>query len=198
MKKYLTAIIMIPLLFGAVYFAKAQSMYSITPSKSNEMKLSGTSSLHDWEMESKTFTSEAEFCMTPELSTHLSALKSLSFTLPVVDLKGDKSGLNNNAYEALHSDKYKNIGYTQVSAIVFEEKLGKTTIKSTGNLTIAGTTKEVVLDVLCIVNPDATITCSGSQKLQMSDYKVVPPSFMFGAMKTGNDIALDFTVVYKQ
>lgn len=189
---------MIPLLFGAVYFAKAQSMYSITPSKSNEMKLSGTSSLHDWEMESKTFTSEAEFCMTPELSTHLSALKSLSFTLPVVDLKGDKSGLNNNAYEALHSDKYKNIGYTQVSAIVFEEKLGKTTIKSTGNLTIAGTTKEVVLDVLCIVNPDATITCSGSQKLQMSDYKVVPPSFMFGAMKTGNDIALDFTVVYKQ
>jgi len=31
----------------------------------------------------------------------------------------------------------------------------------------------------------------------MTDYNVKPPSFMFGAMKTGNTVTLDFTVVYK-
>jgi len=53
------------------------------------------------------------------------------------------------------------------------------------------------MDVYCIVNKDATITCSGSEKLNMTDYNVKPPSFMFGAMTTGDAVTLDFNVVYK-
>jgi polyisoprenoid-binding protein YceI len=71
-------------------------------------------------------------------------------------------------------------------------------IKAHGNLTIAGVTIAVKMDVYCRVNNDSTITCTGSEKLKMSDYKIHPPSFMMGAMKTGDAITLDFILVYKK
>jgi hypothetical protein len=54
------------------------------------------------------------------------------------------------------------------------------------------------MDVSCVVNKNKTITCTGSDKLKMSDYQVKPPSFMLGAMKTGDAISLDFTMVFKK
>jgi hypothetical protein len=54
------------------------------------------------------------------------------------------------------------------------------------------------MDVYCVMNKDSTITCTGSDKLKMSDYQVKPPTFMMGAMRTGDAITLDFTMVYKK
>jgi hypothetical protein len=53
------------------------------------------------------------------------------------------------------------------------------------------------MDVHCTVNSDKTITCTGSGKMNMTDYNVAPPTFMSGAMKTGDAITLAFTMVYK-
>lgn len=86
--------------------------------------------------------------------------------------------------------------YTLVTADVSPEKEYKFLIKTTGNLTISGVTREVAIDVYCVVNNDTSISCSGTETLKMSDYEVKPPSFMLGAMKTGDDITLDFTLVY--
>lgn len=83
-----------------------------------------------------------------------------------------------------------------LSAKVSPEKDGKFLIKTSGNLTISGVTREVAMDAHCGVNKDTTINCSGTEALKISDYKVEPPSFLLGAMKTGNAIKLDFNVVY--
>lgn len=175
----------------------AQLNYTINASKANDMKLSGTSSLHDWDMTAHTFTGEAQFSFEKGNNKQLTSINSLSFSLPVKNLKSDNKGLDKNAYKALKTETHKNINYKLISAEVMPEKDSKFLIKTNGNLTIAGVTKEVLMDVYCIVNKDETISCSGSDKLKMSDFQVKPPSFMMGAMKTGNDITLDFTLVYK-
>lgn len=176
--------------------ALAQSTYVISDSKSNDMKLSGTSSLHDWDMNAHAFTGKAEFDFKKDDDQILVGLNSLTFSLPVINLKSDKKGLDKNAYEALHTGKYKNIAYTLLTAKVTPQKDHKFLVKTTGNLTISGVTKEVAMDVYCVVNKDDTIGCSGTESLKMSDYKVEPPSFMWGAMKTGDAVTLDFTMVY--
>lgn len=176
--------------------AVAQSSYTISDSKFNDMKLSGTSSLHDWDMNAHTFTGKADFDFKKGDNQTLVGLTSLTFSLPVSNLTSDKKGLDKNAYEALHKDKHNNILYTLVTAKVSPEKDHKFLIKTTGNLTISGVTREVAMDVYCVVNKDASISCSGTEALKMSDYKVEPPSFMWGAMKTGDAIKLDFSVVY--
>jgi polyisoprenoid-binding protein YceI len=68
--------------------------------------------------------------------------------------------------------------------------------QSYGKLTIAGVTRDIKMDVHSIINPDGTVTCKGSYKLNMTDYNVEPPSFMFGAMTTGDALTLNFEVIY--
>jgi polyisoprenoid-binding protein YceI len=173
----------------------SQEMYKINESKDINMKLSGTSTLHKWTMNTKTFTGEAQFGFSDHL---LNTVKSLNFSLAVEDLKSGEKGLDKNAYKALKTDKYKDILYTLTSAKVSPGKENRYLIKAQGNLSIAGVTKEVSMDVYCVINSDKSITCTGSDKLKMTDYQVKPPSFMLGAMKTGDAITLDFTLVYKK
>jgi len=174
----------------------AQSLYKINDSKDIDMKLSGTSTLHKWAMDAKSFSGNADF--TFKSAGQLSTLTSLTFALAVADLKSGESGLDKNAYKALNSKEYKDITYKLLSATITPKEDGVYLIKAHGNLTIAGVTKEVLMDVTCSVNKDGTITCTGSQTLNMTDYAIKPPKFMLGAMKTGDVITLDFTLVYKK
>jgi polyisoprenoid-binding protein YceI len=175
---------------------RAQTSYTIKDSKNNNMKLSGTSSMHDWDMNAQGFSGEAKFVFMKGDNEQLVDLSILTFSLPVLNLKSDKKALDKNAYDALKTKEFKNILYKLISAKVSPERDGKFLIKTNGDLTIAGITKEITMDVYCVVNKDTSISCTGSDKLNMSDYKVKPPSFMFGAMKTGDAVTLDFVMVY--
>ncbi len=62
---------------------------------------------------------------------------------------------------------------------------------------IAGVTQTIAMTVNAVVNSDNTITCSGSETLKLTDYKIDPPSFMLGAMKVKNDLTIQFNLVYK-
>jgi polyisoprenoid-binding protein YceI len=195
-EKYLKSLTLILLfVMGNYNIGYSQSTYKVKETKDVDMKLMGTSSLHDWEMDALTTTGEAQFVFKPGSESDLVSIKSLSLSIQVADLKSDSNGLNKNAYEALKSDKYKNIQYQLTSSTLSPEK-GGNLIKSKGNLTIAGVTKEIQMDVHQVINDDDTVTTKGSHTLNMTDYNVEPPSFMWGAMKTGDTITLDFAIVF--
>jgi polyisoprenoid-binding protein YceI len=175
--------------------SQAQAVYRLSDAKDINMKLSGTSTLHNWTMTAQNFKSEAQFVVK---AGQLNSLKSLTFLMAVADLKSGESGLDKNAYKALKADNFKSISYKLTSATVLPGKGNKFEIKTEGSLTIAGVTKEVIVYVYAIVNANETITCTGSEKLNMTDFGIKPPKFMFGAMKTGDAITLDFTFIYKK
>ncbi len=183
---------------GSIGLSQAQSIYKIQETKDVNMKLSGTSTLHNWVMNAQNTTGVAQFGFKGAGDTQLNSLKSLTFSLIVTDLKSGEKGLDKNAYKALKSDQYKDIDYKLTSAIIKPESGGKYLIKTKGNLTIAGVTKEVDMDVYAVINKDGSITCTGSDKLNMTDYSVKPPKFMLGAMKTGDAITLNYTLLYKK
>jgi len=183
-------------ILGFSHTLYSQSIYKINESRDIDMKLSGTSTLHKWSMDAKTFEGEAQFDFMPAGGHTLTGVRALTFSLDVMDLKSGETGLDKNAYKALKTNQYKDILYKLVSATVHPEKEGRYLVKTQGNLSIAGVTKDVSMDVYCAVNTDGTITCTGSDKLEMTDYQVKPPSFMLGAMKTGDAITLNYTLVY--
>jgi polyisoprenoid-binding protein YceI len=185
-------------LIASIELTQAQSTYKIQETKDVNMKLSGTSTLHNWEMSAQNTTGIAEFGFKGTGELELNSLKSLTFSLIVTDLKSGESKLDKNAYKALKTDQYKDIDYKLTSAVIMPESKGKYLIKTKGNLTIAGVTKEVIMDVYAVVNKDGSITCTGSDKLNMTDYSVKPPKFMLGAMKTGDAITLNYTLLYKK
>lgn len=177
---------------------QAQTVYRLTDSKSIHMKLSGTSTLHKWDMNASVFSGKASFDFKPGSTTELISLKSLTFILAVANLSSGEKGLDKNAYKALNTSQFKNISYKLTSATVTSEGAGKYLLNTHGGLTIAGITRQITMDVHCAVNSDGSITCTGTDTLKMTDYQVKPPTFMLGAMKTGDALTLDFTMVYKK
>ena len=186
------------LIIGSLINLRAQSEYVIAETNDVDMRLSGTSTLHNWVMNAKNTTGLATFGFAANDETKLSTLTSLSFTLIVKDLTSGEKGLDKNAYKALKSDQYKDIDYKLTSATIMPENAGKYLIKTKGKLTIAGVTKNADMDVYAVVNKNGSITCTGSDKLNMTDYSVEPPKFLMGAMKTGDAITLNYTLLYKK
>lgn len=195
MKTYIKGMALITMI-AIANIGYAQAIYKIQDSKDVAMKLTGTSTLHDWEMVAKEATGEAQFVFKTGTNGELQSVKSLTFTLEVKNLQSDNKGLDKNAYKALKSDKYKNIQYKLSSSTLSSEKEGYL-LKTKGKLTIAGVTNDIVVDVHLVVNKNGAITYKGSYNMNMSDYKVDPPTYLLGTIKTGDAITMEFEVVYK-
>ncbi len=196
MKKYIKCLALIAMI-GIANIGYTQAIYKIQGSKDVAMKLSGTSTLKKWEMEAKSATGEAQFVFKTGSDNELVSVQSLTFSLKVKDLQSDSKKLDKHAYKALKADEFKDIHYELSSSTLSSEK-GEYLLKAKGKLTIKGVTNDIVMDVHLVVNKNSTITGKGSYKLNMTDYKVDPPTFLLGAMKTGDAVTLDFTVVYKK
>src|ERR1700722_780084 len=176
-------VVMISCFIGFSQSLYSQAIYKIYESKDIDMKLSGTSTLHKWTMDAQTFEGNGQFNFKPGTKNVLTAIQNLTFSLAVQDLKSGEKGLDKNAYKALKTDEYKDIDYKLTSATVAPGAGNKYIVKTHGDLTIAGVTKPILMDISCVVNTNGCITCTGSYKLEMTDYQVKPPTFMLGAMK---------------
>jgi len=194
MRRYRNGLVLIAMI-GLTHIGYTQTVYKIQDNKDVDIKLLGTSTFHDWEMDAKKGTGEAQFVFKSVNESELTSLKSLTFTLEVKDLKSDNKGLDKNAYKALKTDEYKNIHYKLTSSAQSPEK-GGYLLKTKGKLTVAGVTNDIVMDIHIVMNETGAITCKGAYKLNMTDYDVEPPSFMMGVMKTGDTATLDFEVKY--
>ena len=156
------------------------------------IRMEGTSTFHDWHMTSQQAATNVASNFN---NASLTAMPSLIFTLPVEALKSGTKALNNNAYKALKSSKYPTITFTSGYANIRPDGVNKYTLTVQGKLNVAGVTKDIEVVANCVVNPvTMAIEASGSYKLKMTDYQVDPPSFMFGAMKTGNEVTIKFNV----
>lgn len=151
----------------------------------SNIKVSGTSNLHDWEMNAKTFTADANIVVKGDA---LQDITSLNFTLPVKNLKSKESLMDSRAYKTLNEEKFDKITFKLTEATVVP---GQKVVKVTGNLTISGVTNVVTIQSAYVVNADESITFKGTRKMKMSDFKIKAPSFMMGALKTGDALTID-------
>jgi polyisoprenoid-binding protein YceI len=177
------------LVFGCLSL-QAQNTYKLATSPDVTIKVLGSSNVHDWTMTSTAMESKGEF----NLPAH--RLQSFSFTLAVTTLKSEHSSMDSRTYSAVNATKYPEISYKLTSATITGEN-NKYVIETKGNLTFAGITQPISMEVAAVINADKTITCTGSKKIQLTDYSVKPPTFMLGTMKVYNDLTIQFNLIYK-
>jgi polyisoprenoid-binding protein YceI len=200
MKNLTRRITAITMIMAAIIFLTipqclmAQVNYKLLPGKDAGIKVLGSSNIHDWTMTATGIESQGDFKFEGD---QLRSLHAFSFSVEAKSLKSDHESMDNRTYKTINADKFPRIAYKLNSAVVTPVEKNKYAIKATGELTISGATQTVVLNVTAVVNPDKTITCTGSQKIQLTDYKIDPPTFMLGAMKVKNDLTIQFNLVYK-
>jgi hypothetical protein len=157
------------------------------------IKVTGTSTLHDWEMESSDAESEIRFRINEDGQPE--GIESVEFRLEKTTLKSDKSGLDRRAYEALNARRHPEIIFRSngTGNIEKDGNLYRTT--ATGDLTIGGVTRRVSVDATCI-NGDDGLICSGSSQLKMSDFNIDPPVMFLGTLRTGDEITVEYRIVH--
>jgi polyisoprenoid-binding protein YceI len=174
----------------------AQSVYKIAPANDVFVKVLGTSNIHDWTMTSTGIESQGVFKFNAK--DELVGLSSFGFTVQSKSLKSGKSSMDSRTYKSILADEFPKIVFQLKTAAINQVSANKFQIQATGNLNIAGATQAITLNVTAIVNPDHSITCTGTEKLKLTDYKIDPPSFMLGAMKVGNDLTIKFDLNYNK
>lgn len=173
---------------------QAQTTYKLTPGNEVTIKVLGTSNVHDWVLTSTAMESLGDFKID---DNQLRSLNSLTFSLLAKSLKSEHESMDNRTYKTMKADQFPKISYKLTSAAVSAVAKSKYSIKTTGDLTIAGVTQSISMTVTAVLNTDNTVTCSGAQNIRLTDYKIDPPSFMLGAMKVKNDLTIQFNLIYK-
>lgn len=176
-------------------FTNAQQVKYHTKDDLN-LLISGTSTLHDWDM--KSAKGEVTAMFTQGTAGQLTTLNTLTVVIPADGLKSGHSGMDNNAYKALKTDKNPNITYVLTNAGITVADANNYTVKCLGKLTIAGATVDADVIATVKINADKSISVSGTKKISMKDFKMEPPTFLMGTIKTGNDIVLKFDLTIRK
>ena len=185
------AIYIIVFLASGFSISKAAAQI-IFQSKAVTISLTGTSTLHDWEMKAAQGTSEVAFTMEAD---KIISISRLSFSLPAKSLKSEHEMMDKNTYKALSADKNPTISFVLSASSVTPTGKNSYQLHCYGKLTIAGTTKETDFVATCMYNPaDKSLTVTGVKAMKMTDYNVKPPTVMMGTIKTGNDINIAYNV----
>lgn len=180
------------IVLGMLFFAaetQAQTSYKTMPG--SQIKVFGTSNLHDWDMTASTFSCEGVFIVR---DGELLDVKSLWFSLPVTNLKSKEDLMDTRAHKALKAAEFSKISFKLRDAVLMPQRK----LKAMGSLTIGGVTNEVIIMSSYVINADETITCKGTKAIKMSDHKIKAPSFMMGALKTGNEVSIEFSLKLKK
>lgn len=174
-------------LFALCITANAQKGYNLDVKTS--FSVSGTSTMHDWEMKSASKTGTANLVVT---DSKLTDINSIDITLPAESIKSEKKSMDKVAYETLKTDKFKNIKYVLKSA----DKVNETTWNLTGTYTIAGVSKVLKTQVKTTVAANGAVSIQGSNKITFTEFGMKSPTAMFGAIKTGEDLTIKFNLTF--
>ncbi|GAB2973907.1 hypothetical protein GCM10027049_05080 [Mucilaginibacter puniceus] len=180
---------------GVPQIAAAQVTYQLVQNPAVVIKVSGKSNVHDWTMTTTAIESQGKFKLNGD---NLADVTSLSFSVVAKSLKSGKSSMDNRTYKTIKASQYPNITYKLTSATVSSISSKNYLVKTKGQLTIAGVTQPINVSVTATVNADNTITCTGTENIKLTDYGIKPPSFLLGAMKVYDDLAIQFTLIYKK
>ena len=164
----------------------AQVKYTLTPA--SEMKISGSSSLHDWDMSSNSAKGEGQFVME---GSQFKGIKNLKIQMEAESLKSGTKGLDNNAYKALDTKKHKDVIFN------LKEITGSgNSYQVKGDFTIAGVTKPASFPIKMVQSGDR-LTFEGSYATKLTHFSIEPPTALMGTVKTRDDITISFKSIFQ-
>lgn len=156
-------------------------------------EVAGTSTLHDWTMDTEQVNGTINMSMD---GNKIASIDRFDIKLKAESLESGKSSMDDIAHEALKSEDHPMISFklNKIKSMTYSGTTAN--IVATGVLTIAGTTKTVDVKGTA-VNNNGTVQLKGSKDLKMTDFDMEPPTAMFGTIKTGDSITINYSLTLK-
>ena len=164
------------------------------------MTITGTSTIHDWT--SDVTAVQGSMTLDGKLLTRGSIkkgdkIKAMSIIIPVKSIISPRGAtMDKKTYAALKSEEHPNIVFTLTDNKVSSVEGKAFNVAAKGDLNIAGITQPVEMDVEGRLTDQGGYWFKGSEKLNIKDYNMEPPSAMFGQIVTGEEVEINFEVVF--
>jgi hypothetical protein len=160
-----------------------------------EVKVQGTSSIHDWLINLKHLNCAVEFINE---GSDIINIGKVTFSCRAKDLQSEYDLMDKKTYDALQADQFPVITFHSNSTTALISDGEKFRGDLTGQLSIAGETRKITIPFTGIILSDNIIEVNGKAELRMSDFNIDPPTAMMGALKTGDNISVSFKMRFKQ
>jgi len=181
-------------------FAGTNDVIQFHITSQSQLKLTGNSTLHPYAFQSENVDGQLTVNANEFFHHPLKAVADNSggkVVIPVGDLDSGEHGLNKNMQKTMKAGKFPEIVFvldslTRVTTTKQPEEWTK--FQAYGHLTISGQTQHVQLPIEGKQIADEILQFKGEKTLLMTDFGVNPPTLMFGAIKTDNQIKVSFDI----
>jgi polyisoprenoid-binding protein YceI len=162
--------------------------YRLTKS---DISIAGTSNLHDWESAVTKVSWRGTFGFNDGV---LSELKDVKVNIPVDGIISTKGRImDGKTHSALKGEEHPNITFTMTSATITNNGT-KSTVAAKGQLTVAGATRTINLQVMLTPLTDGQYQVAGTYPMKMTDFGIDPPTALLGSLTTGDDVTIKFNL----
>lgn len=166
--------------FTFLFVITGFSQDSYVLSQGSKLTIDGTSTVHDWTVTANT--------MSGKVKTVGSAPKEIAFEVMVADILSERGAtMDQKMHDALQKEAHPKI--------LFALKEVKNESSLIGILTIGGKAKEVEIPGN-IESFDNDLKISGKHLITLKDFDIEPPTAMFGQVIVGDDVTVNFDLVF--
>ena len=181
------SIITILIIFTFNFLAVGQTSFTI---QNSMISIEGTSNVHDWVSEVTQVKATGELLIDKQ---ELKAIHKVKIEIPVKGIKSSKGSImDGKTYKALQWEAFPNIVYELKEVVALDHNKEGYTVNTVGNLTIAGTTKPINLEVKGKILANGSIQFTGAKQILMTNFNIDPPTALLGTLKTGDEVTVKF------
>lgn len=154
----------------------------------SSVKIIGTSNIHDWTVESRLIGGSME--LNGDLNKKGKVDATVTALISVVSLKSDKKAMDDIMHAAMKAEEHRRVEF-KLKDLIAE---GDMKFKATGDLSLAGVTKEVSFPVSMEKVDADKLKVKGELDTKMTDFGITPPapSAAGGLIKTADDVKVVF------
>jgi polyisoprenoid-binding protein YceI len=169
--------------------------YTAQPAGS-QVRVDGTSTIHDWSVESKLIGGYIEFDPAFNLD-HPAPGKvnaRVAVLIPVRQLKSDKTAMDTIMYESMKEKDHRRIDYRLTEMTLKDAPKSPEApllFDTKGELVVAGITNVIQMPVTLTRVDKDKLKFTGSTSVKMTSFGIQPPT-KFGVFSTGDDVKLTF------
>ncbi len=197
LSKYFSSIAASFVLAAALSASAETVRYQASPG--SKVKLDGTSTIHDWTVESGIMGGFIEFQSDYPLdpskpNSEVKVTPKVQVTIPVRSLQSGKGPMDEIMHDKLDVKANPTIKYTLTEWKPKDRKAGDPLQFDTkGDLTVAGVTKPIEMVVTLTPEGDK-LKATGTKELKMTDFGMSPPSpkVALGLIKTADEVKVTF------
>ncbi|PCI32126.1 MAG: hypothetical protein COB60_10215 [Flavobacteriaceae bacterium] len=171
------------LFFVLTFFSLTLFCQTSIKDKDAYIGVKGTSSVHDWNVVLK--VSEIEIY---QFNLKKDTLRKLELRIPVASLEASRKSMQKKIAKALKGNDFPFLTVTLDGIRLKNDSLYATEAL----FTIAGKQRKLPFKCEYRLIEGKGLFLSGIQKIGMANFEVQPPSAMFGWMKVGNEVLVNY------